>query len=81
MSQGRARSCENGAFGTEIVRGILGEKNLGLKPPKKRKLQNPFLFRFFEFFPFFSGFSLYIPPPDHPPQAANINNNKGGGLA
>ena len=37
-SQGRARSCENGAFGTEIVRGILGEKNLGLKPPKKRKL-------------------------------------------
>ena len=24
VSQGRARSCENGAFGTEIVRGIRG---------------------------------------------------------
>ena len=48
-SQGRARSCENGAFGTEIVRGILGEKNLGLKPPKKRKLQNPFFFLIFRF--------------------------------
>ena len=44
MSQGRARSCENGAFGTEIVRGILGEKNLGLKPPKKARLQNPKFF-------------------------------------
>ena len=55
-SQGRARSCENGAFGTEIVRGILGEKNLGLKPSKKAKFQNP-LFLFFPIFSFFYDFS------------------------
>ena len=36
--KGWARRCENGAFGTEIVRGIRQLYTLGLKRPKSRKI-------------------------------------------
>ena len=71
MGRGRARRCENGAFGTEIVRGIRQLKSLGLKHPKNRKIARPDFFDF-SIFSDFSGFSLYTPPPYHPPKAANI---------
>ena len=38
MSQGWSRRCENGAFGTEIVRGIVWDIRTWPETPKKRKI-------------------------------------------